>query len=407
MSDIELTSLVYTKVEIESQRTFDKAETDTLLHLKVDTQSLGSPSGTARLNNTGTHEPVEIPFSSVAEVQDPTNETTVVNPKRLHYMLGASTGAITQSYLEGHYYDKTVIDGLLRGVVNQFTGVGAPDAALGNTGDTYTETVAGTTVTTTIFEGDSYHGWDNVYDSYTLNSGNAAEPWISIDIAKLQLSMIASGSATIPTVHDAMLIIDGVPPMKLTINGETSSHVAGAIHAADTSIPDASLTTQLRAVPGHPHYKITAEVTTGGTSTVHWEKLATGWIKTNPNNHNDVPAGPVSGMYFGMEQADNVDITTIAPYRLVFSEPLPTGVYEGYVSFIASNVVGGPFSAAYDLEGGNSFKPIMHTQESGSQRFIVQHNPSNGLGVLEAMLEVIIVGSMTLEDVYLTIERKL
>ena len=60
---------------------------------------------------------------------------------------------LTKEYIEAHYYPKDVIDGLLRGVVNQFTGTGIPDPQLGNIGDTYTQTVSGVTTSKTSTRG--------------------------------------------------------------------------------------------------------------------------------------------------------------------------------------------------------------------------------------------------------------
>ena len=93
----------------------------------------------------------------------------------------------------------------------------------------------------------------------------------------MELSFIANGDSVIPVMNGALLVIDVLPPLAITINGETSSHVAGSFTSADSSIPDESIKAQLRALIGKPLFKITADVVTGGSSLVHWEKTNAGW----------------------------------------------------------------------------------------------------------------------------------
>ena len=404
MSDIYLDQLSYYKNEIDTQRADDLIVEDAKLADKMDKSEKGSAGGIAPLDSAGEVPTGYLPVSVLSEAEDPANNNTVITPEMLHLVLQSlSTGGgyVTKTFLEGKYYDKTVVDGLLRGVVNQFTGTGDPDALLGNVGDTYTETVSGTTVTQTVFEGDSYHSWDNTYDSYTLNSGN---PWISIDIANLNLSMIAQNGTVIPTMSSAKLILANMPVMALTVSGETSSHVAGSIKAADGSITDSALKSQLRALNGNPHFKITAEVTTGGTTTVHWEKTSHGWIKTPTSSHDEVYNGTEVGSYT-VQSADNVPVSAGMAYILVLSEDLPEGLYEAGVSFLTTNLVG-DYEAKYDIEGGNSFKAMSHGPNGLSHRIIMEHRPTGGHGILEIQLQVTADGSLTLEDVVITAEKK-
>ena len=81
--DLDITEVAYTKLQIDQQRIDDDAARDLLLNAKVSVQTLGSPTGTARLGADGRHDPIEIPFTDIVEIDDIENVTTVVNPKPL------------------------------------------------------------------------------------------------------------------------------------------------------------------------------------------------------------------------------------------------------------------------------------------------------------------------------------
>ena len=89
--DLDITEVAYTKLQIDQQRIDDDAARDLLLNAKVSVQTLGSPTGTARLGADGRHEPIEIPFTNIVEIDDVENVTTVINPKRLHYIINKDT----------------------------------------------------------------------------------------------------------------------------------------------------------------------------------------------------------------------------------------------------------------------------------------------------------------------------
>ena len=85
---VEILDIVYSSLEIDQQRIDDTAATDSKLSSKINTQSLGSPTGVATLTSDGKHDSTEIPFSTVLETDDSENDTTVISPKRLHYIVG-------------------------------------------------------------------------------------------------------------------------------------------------------------------------------------------------------------------------------------------------------------------------------------------------------------------------------
>lgn len=76
--------LLYNKLEVDALIEAEKVRADAELAKKATIQAIGSPVGIARLNSSGTHEVSEIPFSLPSEASDVTNDTTIINPKRLH-----------------------------------------------------------------------------------------------------------------------------------------------------------------------------------------------------------------------------------------------------------------------------------------------------------------------------------
>ena len=100
MADIYLDTLNYYKTEIDDINAAETIRVDNLLATKVGVASLGSPSGTATLDSSGTQAVVEIPFSDHTTVMDNTNEVTVVNPKQLDFAF---------QQLFGHTFDYTIL----------------------------------------------------------------------------------------------------------------------------------------------------------------------------------------------------------------------------------------------------------------------------------------------------------
>lgn len=91
MADIQLSEVTYLKEEIDSKISEESIRVDTALDLKQDSIAVGSPTGVATLNEVGKITTQEIPFSSVEESGDVDNESTVINPKRMHYQIGLTT----------------------------------------------------------------------------------------------------------------------------------------------------------------------------------------------------------------------------------------------------------------------------------------------------------------------------
>ena len=104
MADIYLDTLSYYKTETDAMDIAEATRVNNALNTKINTSSLGSPSGTATLDATGTHATAEIPFSTSITVIDPLNEVSVVNPKQLDFVIQQN---LTSTY------DYTVLTGIV------------------------------------------------------------------------------------------------------------------------------------------------------------------------------------------------------------------------------------------------------------------------------------------------------
>ena len=87
MSDIYLSTLTYTKPEIDQKLDDEATRVDNLLDDKSDKSTEGSPGGLATLNSTGQVETIQLPYATSLEAEDDTNITTVINPKELHRII--------------------------------------------------------------------------------------------------------------------------------------------------------------------------------------------------------------------------------------------------------------------------------------------------------------------------------
>jgi len=91
MTDIELNTLVYDKPEIDEKLNNESARVNAILDSKIDKIEKGSPSGTATLDPIGKVSVDQLPISSSVESGDINNETTLINPKNLHYQIDIKT----------------------------------------------------------------------------------------------------------------------------------------------------------------------------------------------------------------------------------------------------------------------------------------------------------------------------
>lgn len=91
MTDIYLETLTYSKTEIDDQNSTESERVNEELDKKVDTLSVGSPSGIATLDGTGKHPPLEVPFATTTEVFEGTSTVTVVNPATFYYGIVTKT----------------------------------------------------------------------------------------------------------------------------------------------------------------------------------------------------------------------------------------------------------------------------------------------------------------------------
>lgn len=87
MADIDLSTLSYNKTEIDAQNSAEASRVDGELALKSDKSDEGSPSGIATLDPLGKVTVVQIPIATEVETEDNANNTTVISPQRLHYLL--------------------------------------------------------------------------------------------------------------------------------------------------------------------------------------------------------------------------------------------------------------------------------------------------------------------------------
>ena len=87
MTDIELNTLVYEKPEIDAMMGVEGIRVDTAISLKLDKHEAGAPSGVGTLDPSGKQTRQEIPFSTLIESDDVTNNDTVMSPQRVIYQI--------------------------------------------------------------------------------------------------------------------------------------------------------------------------------------------------------------------------------------------------------------------------------------------------------------------------------
>lgn len=87
----DYSTIIYNKTEIDAYNTAEQTRVNDELSNRVHTSSLGSPNGTATLDENGKVKYLELPIASVSESEDANNNTTVISPERLHYQISART----------------------------------------------------------------------------------------------------------------------------------------------------------------------------------------------------------------------------------------------------------------------------------------------------------------------------
>ena len=102
MADIYLDTLAYYKPEIDELLSTEATRVDIALALKSDKIDEGTTGGAATLDNSGEVNSYQLPFSEVLESMDAEEIVTIINPKRLHYVIEQTTVAKdTVGALEG------------------------------------------------------------------------------------------------------------------------------------------------------------------------------------------------------------------------------------------------------------------------------------------------------------------
>ena len=94
MADIYLDTLGYYKPEIDELLATEATRVDNALALKSDTIDNGTSGGPATLDVNGDIQVTQIPFAEVLEAMDVDEDSKVINPKRLHYVIDQTTVAI-------------------------------------------------------------------------------------------------------------------------------------------------------------------------------------------------------------------------------------------------------------------------------------------------------------------------
>lgn len=95
MADVELGTLCYYKTEIDTKLSTEQTRVNSELAAKVNATAVGSPAGVAKLDVYGKVEGIQLPFASVVESGDETNNTTIMTPQRVLYQI--EQNAITRS----------------------------------------------------------------------------------------------------------------------------------------------------------------------------------------------------------------------------------------------------------------------------------------------------------------------
>lgn len=79
--------IIYDKTEIDNYNISEKDRVNTVLSLKSDKVDEGSPSGIATLDQTGKVTRIELPISEDLQLDDYTNNDSLVTPRGLDYTL--------------------------------------------------------------------------------------------------------------------------------------------------------------------------------------------------------------------------------------------------------------------------------------------------------------------------------
>lgn len=91
LSNVYIEDLSYSKTEINAFLLAEQIRVDNELLNKVETVTVGSPTGTATLDQDGKHSLHEIPISNITETMDENETTKVMSPQRVHYAIGQRT----------------------------------------------------------------------------------------------------------------------------------------------------------------------------------------------------------------------------------------------------------------------------------------------------------------------------
>ncbi len=90
MTDVYLEDLTYSKPEVDTKFTEERVYTDAEVVKKLDLSQKGSPSGVASLNSEGDVNREQLPIASHTEAMDDSNESKLITPESLHYVLVAN-----------------------------------------------------------------------------------------------------------------------------------------------------------------------------------------------------------------------------------------------------------------------------------------------------------------------------
>ena len=96
MADIELGTIVYYKTEIDDMLDTEATRVNTALDAKADADRIGAPAGMASLDELGKINRLQIPFSTLLESGDSTNNSTVMTPERTLYQIEQKTVPVSK-----------------------------------------------------------------------------------------------------------------------------------------------------------------------------------------------------------------------------------------------------------------------------------------------------------------------
>ena len=96
--------IIYNKTEVDTKFTEEAIRVDTELATKSLKADEGSPSGIATLDPNGKHSLVEIPIAGYTDIDDITNDSTLITPRGLDYGIQARN-LVTQPDADAKYGD--------------------------------------------------------------------------------------------------------------------------------------------------------------------------------------------------------------------------------------------------------------------------------------------------------------